>query len=246
MAMAPVVGFLCRLGHRAFSYLYYFFEAARLMRAEEETGNKGAGKPRRVMRLLFDKLGLTLHRNKRFFAGKKSLEVLGILVHTPQERFVLSARNLTAIELAARRLLRSAARHCRYLRCKDVERFAALENFSGLTVVDCRLRLRELFVALSTGLEPSAALRLPAKRPTSKILLTTAVNEPAARATVPQLPGGYRWRSSEPQLIHVTMRDLQWWRRLSTNPHVGRAIWPMLDVCVFTDASLSGWRPEWQ
>lgn len=42
------------------------------------------------------------------------------------------------------------------------------------------------------------------------------------------------------------MRDLQWWGRLATNPHVGRTIWPSPDVCVFTGARLSGWGVVWQ
>jgi ribonuclease HI len=41
------------------------------------------------------------------------------------------------------------------------------------------------------------------------------------------------------------MRDLQWWARLGSNPHVGREVWPSPTVSLFTDASMRGWGAVW-
>jgi hypothetical protein len=41
------------------------------------------------------------------------------------------------------------------------------------------------------------------------------------------------------------MRDLKWWATLSTNPHVGREVWPAPKAAVFTDASMRGWGAVW-
>ena len=47
------------------------------------------------------------------------------------------------------------------------------------------------------------------------------------------------------RLSHAAMRDLQWWARLSNNPHVGRVLWKQVGAVVFTDASMSGWGAAW-
>ncbi|CDF35367.1 transposon Ty3-I Gag-Pol polyprotein-like [Chondrus crispus] len=148
-AMSPVVAWLRRLGHRVFAYLDDFFGAAKPGRPDTATGQKETVELGRVMPLLFAKLGLNLHPGKCFFSGSTRLELLGILVDTEEERFLLSPKKLQPIEAGAARLLRYASRHRRYVKRKDVERFAGLANASSPAVVDCRLRLRELFTALS-------------------------------------------------------------------------------------------------
>jgi hypothetical protein len=41
------------------------------------------------------------------------------------------------------------------------------------------------------------------------------------------------------------MRDLRWWATLSSNPHVGRELWPAPTASMFTDASMRGWDAVW-
>lgn len=100
-AMAPVVGFLRRLGHRAFSYLDDFFGAAKARWPGKPTGVEDTADLGRVMGLLFDKLGLTLHSDKCFFEGTTRLEILGILVDTEEQQFLLSPKKLAAIKKSA-------------------------------------------------------------------------------------------------------------------------------------------------
>lgn len=47
------------------------------------------------------------------------------------------------------------------------------------------------------------------------------------------------------RISHAAMRDLKWWASLSTNKHIGRALWPRTDAVLFTDASMSGWGAAW-
>lgn len=148
-AMAPVVGFLRRLGHRVFSYLDDFFGAAKPAPGGSVAGPSDTLALGRLMRLLFDKLGLQLHPKKCLFDGTPHLEVLGILIDTQAEMFLLPPHKLAALERSAASLLRYAAQHRRFVKRKAVERFAGLANAAGPAVVDARLRLRELFFALS-------------------------------------------------------------------------------------------------
>jgi hypothetical protein len=41
------------------------------------------------------------------------------------------------------------------------------------------------------------------------------------------------------------MRDLRWWATLSSNPHVGRELWPVPTALMFTDASMRAWDAVW-
>jgi ribonuclease HI len=49
----------------------------------------------------------------------------------------------------------------------------------------------------------------------------------------------------QPRLSHVALRDLKWLASISTNPHVGRAIWSRPTAAFFTDASMGGWGAVW-
>lgn len=47
------------------------------------------------------------------------------------------------------------------------------------------------------------------------------------------------------KLTHGPLRDLTWWRNLSSSPHVGRALWPSRLGILTTDASPYGWNAHW-
>lgn len=246
-AMAPIVAFLRRLGHRVFSYIDDFFGAAKPASKGQPTGRAETRGLGRLMSILFTKLGLTLKPEKCVFDGRTRLEILGILVDTTAAQFLLPPTKVSKIERAARALLTYATRHRRYVRRREVQRFAGLANATSPAVVDCRLRLRELFDALSPS---STALPLSAKSKDEPF--PGAPSAPANRLGGPANYHQQRFRGraggslrADVKLTHAGMRDLQWWARIGSNPHVGRAIWPQPTACVFTDASMSGWGAAW-
>lgn len=142
--MRPVVVHLRSMGHRAFAYLDDFFGAAR----SSTTGPASPSDTDQLhteMKALFSALGLQLRPDKCDFSGSRQLDILGILVDTERALFLLSKKKLSKIELQARQLLRYASQHKRYVRVKDIRKFAGLGNSVTPAVVDARLRLRELF-----------------------------------------------------------------------------------------------------
>jgi hypothetical protein len=100
-AMRPVVSYLRARGHRVFSYLDDFFGAGSTARkdhlaTEDDTVHDG-----KDIRVLFARLGLTLHPTKSNVVGSRALEILGILVDTRRAQFLLSLEKLRKIEGAA-------------------------------------------------------------------------------------------------------------------------------------------------
>lgn len=149
-AMRPVVTYLRGRGHRVFSYLVDFFGAAR----SATLGTSGVADITTLgdeMKSLFFALGLSLHPGKCDFSRTRRLEILGIVVDTEQQRFLLSPTKLRKIEVSARGLLHYASRHRRVVRARDIRRFARLGNSVSPALVDARLRLRELFNAFKCG-----------------------------------------------------------------------------------------------
>jgi hypothetical protein len=147
-AMRPVVSYLRARGHRVFSYLDDFFGAGSTARNDHPATEDDTLRAGKDIRVLFARLGLTLHPTKSNFAGSRALEILGILVDTRRAQFLLSPEKLRKIEGAAQRLLAHARNHRRHVPARALRSFAGLGNSTGLAVVDARLRLRELFDAL--------------------------------------------------------------------------------------------------
>jgi hypothetical protein len=50
----------------------------------------------------------------------------------------------------------------------------------------------------------------------------------------------------QPKISYVILRNLQWWESLSSNPHVGRKVWPAPSAAMLADASLRGWGAIWE
>lgn len=90
----------------------------------------------RVMCLIFEKIGLTIHPDKSFFGWTPRLEILGILFGTENQQFLLSLNNLASNDKSAARLLRYVSQHRRFVQRKDVERFIGLAKASTSAVVN--------------------------------------------------------------------------------------------------------------
>lgn len=140
-AMKPVVTALRRKGHRVFSYLDEFFGAARSSSEGPTSAPDTAALGREMYGLLYC-LGLTLHPHKCDFSGQQNLEIVGIVVDTAQALFVLSAPKLAKIENQARRFLQYVSQHRRYVRVRDIRRFAGLGHLVSPAVVDARQAAR--------------------------------------------------------------------------------------------------------
>lgn len=160
-AMRPVVAYMRRRGHRMFSYIDDFYGAAGTQRNDHPATVADTRRAEVDMRALFSRLGLSMHPTKTDFSGKQALEILGIVVDTSSARFLLSPEKLRKVETGARRLLSYAGQHRRHVSTRALRSFAGLANSVGLAVVDARLRLRELFNALS----PVPAMHAPRRQP---------------------------------------------------------------------------------
>lgn len=162
-AMAPVVGFLRSLGHRIFAYLDEFFGAAKPLCPGGTASPVETQALERLMQLLFHEFGLQIHPKKCFFHGFPRLELLGILVDTESQQFLLPPKKLCDLARSSDHLLRHASRHRSFVRVKGVQRFASLAKSAAPDIVDHRLRLRELFNCLTpaaTSLRKHSSMRL--------------------------------------------------------------------------------------
>jgi ribonuclease HI len=272
-AMRPVVAHLRSRGHRIYSYLDDFFGAAATACAGAPATEVDTQQAGRDISALFRRLGLWLHPTKCDFSGRRELEILGILVDTRRAMFLLSPTKLRKLETAARRLLAYASSHRRHVPARALRSFAGLGNSTNLAVVDARLRLRELFDALSQASSVPMERSTPAKEPSKELTGERPGARTKSQSAIGRERDGQPRREPEnfraaplggrshhflapgaahsaacpkqPRLSHAAMRDLQWWARLSDNPHVGREVWPAPTASIFTDASMRGWGAVW-
>jgi Reverse transcriptase (RNA-dependent DNA polymerase) len=149
--LRPVVQDLRRQGHRVISYLDDLSGAPRTDHGDTPANQADAARAGRDIRELFGKLGLKLHPTKTDFQGKYALELLGIVVDTRRQLYLLSPSKLAKISQAARLLRLKAIRHTRRCGLRDIQRFCGLGNSVYLAVTDARLHLRALFDCASAA-----------------------------------------------------------------------------------------------
>ena len=148
-----MVSYLREKGHRVFAYLEDLFGAAR----QAPNSFEGVCRTRalgRYIARLFRRLRLWLHLRKVEFSRKQRLEILGIEVDTCRRLFLLGTEKMAKIERAARLLICKASSSRRLISERDIRRFAALGNSVSPAILDARLRLWELFDAISTARRP--------------------------------------------------------------------------------------------
>jgi hypothetical protein len=145
----PVVQELRRQGHRVISYLDDLSGAPRTNHGDTPAGLADSARARREIRELFGKLGLKLHPTTTDFQGKHALELLGIVVGTRRQLYLLSPSKIAKISQAARILRLKAIRHKRRCGLRDIQ--LGLGNSVYLAVTDARLHLRALFDCASAA-----------------------------------------------------------------------------------------------
>jgi ribonuclease HI len=143
--LRPVVQELRRQGHRLISYLDDLSGAPRTDCPDTPSTPADAERAGREIRRLFTELGLSLHPTKTDFSGKQALELLGIVVDTRRQLYLLSPEKLRKIASAARLFRQSCIRRKRRCSLRDLQRFCGLANSANLAVTDARLYLRALF-----------------------------------------------------------------------------------------------------
>jgi hypothetical protein len=109
----PVVQELRRQGHSLISYLYDLSGAPRTDCPETASTPADAERAGREIRLLFIELRLSLHPTKTDFSGKQALELLGIIVDTRRQLYLLSPEKLRKIASLARLFRQSCIRRKR-------------------------------------------------------------------------------------------------------------------------------------
>lgn len=158
------------------------------MLAEKDGGIK--------MGILLRLLGLQLHPTKFFFNGSARLELLGILVDTEGQQLLMPPKKPRDLARASVRLLRHVIAASSASRRSSV--FTGLANTASPAVVDCRLRLKELFNCLAPHVERAQS---PQRR------------EPKASGAKGISPRDKRFPiqclKSDARLSHAAMSDLQ-------------------------------------
>jgi ribonuclease HI len=105
---------------------------------------------------------------------------------------------------------------------------------------------QEIFFKSEQGEAPGPQPRRLEKHVATALVFGAKRRKPAAGA---KFMGTYMSRTQQvklqARLSHAALRDLRWWASLTTNTHVGRAMWPVPDASLFTDASTSGWGAVW-
>jgi hypothetical protein len=149
--LRPVIQELRRQGHRIISYLDDISGAPRTECVDTPASQADAERAGREIQSLFADLGLKLHPTKTDFSGKHALELLGIVVDTRRQLYLLSPEKLRKISQAARLFRKDCIRRKRRCSLRDVQRFCGLANSVSLAVTDARLYLRALFNCTSAA-----------------------------------------------------------------------------------------------
>jgi hypothetical protein len=157
--LRPVVQELRRQGHRVILNLDDLSGVPRTDHGDTPATRADAARVGREIRELFGKLGLKLNPTKTDFQGKHASELLGILVDTRRQLYLLPPSKLAKISQAARLLRLKAIRHKRRCGLRDIQRFCGLGNSVFLAVTDARLHLRALFDCASAA-TPSRRVKL--------------------------------------------------------------------------------------
>jgi hypothetical protein len=143
--LRPVVQELRRQGHRIISYLDDISGAPRSKSQMLQAKPSDAETAGEEIRALFSRLGISLHPTKTDFSGKKSIELLGIVVDTQRQLYLLSPEKLRKISSAANAFRQACIQRKRRCSLRDLQRFCGLANSTNLAVTYARLHLRALF-----------------------------------------------------------------------------------------------------
>jgi hypothetical protein len=143
--LRPFIQELRRLGHRIISYLDDIPGAPRTDDPTHPATAQDANRAKQEFSNLFKSLGISLHTYKSDFAGRQELEMLGIMVDTQRELYLLLPDKIKKLSDASKRYRQNCIRRKRRSPLRDLQRFCGLANSTSLAVSDSRLYLRAFF-----------------------------------------------------------------------------------------------------
>jgi hypothetical protein len=146
-----VVQELRRQGHRVISYLDDLSGAPCTDHGDTPASQADAARAGLEIRELFGELKLKLHPTKTDFQVKHALELLGIMVDTRRQLYLLSPSKFVKISQAARLIRLKVIRPKRRCSLRDIQRVCGLGNSVCFAVTDDRLHLRALFDCASAA-----------------------------------------------------------------------------------------------
>jgi Reverse transcriptase (RNA-dependent DNA polymerase) len=119
--LRPVIQELRRRGHRLISYLDDISGVPRSRHQDLPATPADAEDAGREIRTLFTDLGLSLHPTKTDTTGKKALELLGIVIDTRRQLYLLSPEKLLKISAAAKLFRRACIQRKRRCTLRDLQ-----------------------------------------------------------------------------------------------------------------------------
>lgn len=165
----PVVQQLRQEGFRLIVYVDDFGGAPPTLSPGPATKGEVRRAAQRVRELL-RRLGLTLHPTKGELDGTTELPLLGFLVDTRRQLFLLQPSRAKKIMGSAGALLAHAKTHKRWVRHSALRSFCGAAVSTHLAVPEARFRLRSLYTALRDHLD-RASLRVRLGRQAMQDLL---------------------------------------------------------------------------
>lgn len=145
----PVVGKLREMGFRVIVYVDDFGGAPPTRSKHGPATGAEAVRGSQAVRQLFYDLGLHVHPDKGCYAGTRRLPLLGFIIDTERQLFLVKPERAKQVMGMAARLVRHAARHRRWVPHGLLRSFAGTAVSTSLAVPAARFRLRSVYTAMA-------------------------------------------------------------------------------------------------
>jgi len=139
--MRPMVAFMRARGIRIHPYIDDFLIMARTQQSVLLARDMAAE--------LLDSLGLTRNEDKGHWEPTQRLRHLGLIINTVSMVFEVPQQKLVVLQGAAKRLLRYASDHCRWVAQKSLQKVLGTATSLALAIPQSRLRTRALYDSIS-------------------------------------------------------------------------------------------------
>lgn len=145
----PVVSKLREMGFRVIVYVDDFGGAPPTASRHGPATQAEAAAGSAAVRDPFHSLGLHVHPDKGCYEGTRRLPLLGFVIDTERELFLLNPERAQKVMGMAARLMRHAASHKRWVPLGLLRSFAGAAVSTSLAVPAARFRLRSVYTAMA-------------------------------------------------------------------------------------------------